>query len=72
LFLLLVILTKEASAAEHNEAVNNIYHLLPGFATFACPTSHSGGRNFLACFVVKNNRKGNTKPACRQSGFSPA
>jgi len=24
----------------------------------------------LACFAVKNNRKGNTKPACRQSGFS--
>jgi hypothetical protein len=33
----------------------------PCFEPFACPTRHSGGRNFFAHFAVKNNRKGNTK-----------
>jgi hypothetical protein len=31
--------------------------------------SHPGERNFLACFAVKNNRKGNTKFFARPTGI---
>ena len=37
--------------------------------SFACPTSHSDGRNFLACFAVKYNYKGNTKLFARPTGI---
>jgi hypothetical protein len=47
-----------------------IYTLYPGFELFACPTSHSGGRNSLAPFAVKKiNRKGNTKFFARPTGI---